>query len=159
MTLATPGHARTLGDAVRSVLVVAILPAMSRGNVEVVRRSFEAFARGDTAAALAAYSEDTVRDDTRFRPEGKVRRGRDEMVEAVRVWVGTWKDYSITLERVIDAGDRVVVIWEEHGTGKGSGVEVNTRVGALIDVDDGQITRTVIYANPAEALEAAGLQG
>jgi ketosteroid isomerase-like protein len=80
------------------------------------------------------------------------------MVEAVRIWVGTWEDYSISLERIVGAGDHVVVIWEEHGTGKGSGVEVNSRLGALVDVDGGQTTRTVIYANPDDALEAAGLQ-
>jgi ketosteroid isomerase-like protein len=130
---------------------------MSEADVEVVRRSYEAFACGDTAAALAAYSEDTEWDDTRFRPEGRVHRGRDELVELVRAWVGTWRDYSMSLERVVDAGDHVVVISEEHGIGKGSGIEVNTRLGALVDVDGGQITRTVIYASPEDALEAAGL--
>ena len=113
--------------------------------------------RGDGETALSAYSPDSEWDDTRFRPEGKVHRGRDEIAEVVRIWVGTWTDYSIEVERVIDAGDRVVVIHEERGTGKRSGLKMATRVGAVITVRGGQITRTVVYSDPAEALEAAGL--
>ncbi len=131
---------------------------MSEENVEIVRRSYEAFMQGDPEAALSAYSPDTEWDDTRFRPEGKVHRGRDEVAKLVRTWVGTWSDYSIRLERVIDAGNRVVVMWEERGTGKGSGLEVNTQVGVVITVDGGQITRSVVYSDPADALEAAGLR-
>jgi uncharacterized protein len=132
-------------------------PAMSQEKVEVVRRSYEAFMRGEQEAALSAYSPYSEWDDSRFRPEGKVHRGRDEIAEVVRNWVGTWTDYSIKLERVIDAGDRVVVLYEERGTGKGSGLRLTTRVGMLITVAAGQITRTVVYSNPAEALKAAGL--
>ena len=73
------------------------------------------------------------------------------------MWVGTWTDYSIELERVIDAGDRVVVICEERGTGKGSGLKMTTRVGMVVTVSGDQITRQVVYADPGEALEAAGL--
>ena len=76
----------------------------------------------------------------------------------VRIWVGTWRDYSIKLKRVVNADDQVVAVWEEHGTGKESGIEMNTTVGALVDVHGGQITRTVVYANPDDALEAAGLR-
>ena len=88
---------------------------------------------------------------------GKVHHGRDETAEVVRMWVGTWTDYSIELERVIDAGDRVVVICEERGTGKGSGLKMTTRVGMVVTVSGDQITRQVVYADPGEALEAAGL--
>ncbi len=57
---------------------------MSEENVEIVRRSYEAFMQGDPEAALSAYSPDTEWDDTRFRPEGKVHRGRDEVAKLVR---------------------------------------------------------------------------
>ena len=130
---------------------------MSQENVEVVRGALEAFMRGDAETALSAYSPDSEWDDTRFRPEGKVHRGRDEINEVVRIWVGAWTDYSIEIERVIDAGDRVVLIHEERGTGKASGLKMATRVGAVITVRGGQITRTVVYADPDEAIEAAGL--
>ena len=136
----------------------AYCAAMSHENVEIVRRSYEAFMRGDPETALSAYSPDTEWDDTRFRPEGKIHRGRDELAELVRTWVGTWRDYSFKLERIVDAGDRVVLIYEEQGTGKGSGLEITTQVGSVITVEGGEITRTVVYSDPGDALEAAGLR-
>jgi ketosteroid isomerase-like protein len=131
---------------------------MSNENVEIVRRTYEAFVRGDAATALAAYSEDTEWDDRHFRPEGRVHCGREELVEVIRTWVGAWRDYSFSIKRVIDAGDHVVVISEDRGKGKGSGIEINTLLGFVVDVAGGQITRTVVYADPAEALKAAGLK-
>jgi hypothetical protein len=95
---------------------------MSEEHVEIVRRFYEAFMRGDGEAALALYSRDAEWDDTRFRPEGKVHQGHEGLVELVRTWVGTWTDYSFDLSRVVDAGERIVAICEEHGTGKGSGL-------------------------------------
>jgi uncharacterized protein len=130
---------------------------MSEENVGTVRRCYEAFMRGDGETALSAFAPDAEWDDTRFRPEGKIHQGRDEIAEVVRMWVGTWTDYSIELERVIDAGDRVVVIYEERGTGKGSGLKMTTRVGMVITLSGDQITRQVVYADPGEALKAAGL--
>src|SRR5687767_3494954 len=105
---------------------------MSEENVEIVRRFYEAFMGSDGQAALALYSLDAEWDDTRFRPEGKVHQGREGLAELVRTWVGTWADYSFTLERVLDAGDRVVAICEERGTGKGSGLEMSTRNGVVL---------------------------
>jgi hypothetical protein len=41
-------------------------PAMADEDVEIVRRTYEAYSRGDLAAAGSAYSEDTVWDVSRF---------------------------------------------------------------------------------------------
>ena len=130
---------------------------MTEESIETVRRFYEAFIQGDGQGALAVYAPDAEWDDTRFRPEGKVHRGREALAELVRTWVGTWADYSFTLEEVLDAGSRVVAICEERGTGKGSGLDMNTRIGIVMTVDGGEITRAVVYKTPAEALEAAGL--
>jgi ketosteroid isomerase-like protein len=40
---------------------------MSRDNVELVRRSFEAFSRGDLETAFAAHAPDTEWRSARFR--------------------------------------------------------------------------------------------
>jgi ketosteroid isomerase-like protein len=46
----------------------------------------------------------------------------------------------------------------QHGRGKGSGVEVEARYALLYDVHGGKITRLAMYADQAQALEAAGLR-
>jgi uncharacterized protein len=132
---------------------------MSRENVEVVREMWAAYARGDFQASLAVYTEDTVWDDTRYRPDGAVHLGRDALIEVVRTWRGTWEHYASEAEEVLDAGgDRVAVILRETGQGKGGGVEMTNRWGLVVTVRDGKIVHTMVYRRPEEALEAVGLR-
>ena len=131
---------------------------MSRENVEVVRAMWAAYACGDFQASLDAYSEDTVWDDTRYRPDGAVHLGREAMVDLVRTWRGTWEDYKAEAEQLLDAGgDRVAAVLRETGVGKGGGVELTNRWGLVVTVRDGKIAHTTVYRTPEEALEAAGL--
>ena len=131
---------------------------MARENVEVVRAMWAAYARGDFEASLGAYTEDTVWDDTRYRPDGAVHLGRDALVEVVRTWRGAWEDYEVEAEKVLDAGDdRVAVLLCENGRGKGGGVELTNRWGLVTTVRGGRIVHTMVYRDPDEALEAVGL--
>jgi ketosteroid isomerase-like protein len=131
---------------------------MSHENLELVRASYEAFARGDFEASINAYTEDTEYDDSRVRPDGGMRRGREALGNSALAWLDTFTEYSFELEDVLDAGDQVVVVSRDRGRGKTSGVEVEHRWGWVVSVSDGRIARTVLYPGPEEALEAAGLR-
>ena len=132
---------------------------MSRENVEVVRTMWAAYARGDWGASLEAYSEDTVWDDTRYRPDGAVHQGHDALVDLVRTWRGTWERYQAQAEDVLDAGgDKVAAVLRETGEGKGGGVELTNRWGLVLTVRGGKIVHTTVYRTPEEALEAVGLR-
>jgi ketosteroid isomerase-like protein len=137
---------------------------MSRENVEVVRRAFEEFraglAGGDPAApfdsGLNAPDAEWVLppNSPGFR---KVYRGRAGFLEFMKTWTEDF-EWSIELERVIDAGDdRVVGLFHQRATGKGSGVPVELHMGLLYELRDGRIIRMTNFLDPAEALEAAGL--
>jgi ketosteroid isomerase-like protein len=130
---------------------------MSQENVEVVRRCLEAFQRGDWEAAIAEYDEGVVLDQSRM-PDGGIYSGHRGVRDFYTGWVGAWDDFHINLERVVDAGDRVVDINEVSGTGKGSGAPVSMRTGNVWTLDDGRVVRHVGYPDAAEALEAAGLR-
>jgi ketosteroid isomerase-like protein len=131
---------------------------MPQENVEIVRGMWAAYARGDYEAALGAYAEDTVWDDTRYRPDGAVHVGRAALVDVVRTWQGAWERYVSEAEEVLDAGgDRVAVVMRETGEGKGAGVELTNRWGMVMTLRDGKIVHTMIYRAPEEALEAVGL--
>ena len=131
---------------------------MSQENVEVVRAMWAAYARGDFEASLEAYTEDTVWDDTRYRPDGAVHLGRDALVGLVRSWRGAWENYEVEAEQLLDAGDdRVVVLLRETGRGKRGGVELTNRWGQVTTVRDGKIAHTLVYRVPEEALKAVGL--
>jgi ketosteroid isomerase-like protein len=63
----------------------------------------------------------------------------------------------MTAERVIDAGDQVVVIAVWRGQGKASGVVTEWRHGQVWTLRAGLATSIVSYGEPSAALEAAGL--
>jgi hypothetical protein len=47
--------------------------------------------------------------------------GRDAVIKASRHYWGTWGDYHVEAEELLDAGPSVVVILRERGRGKSSG--------------------------------------
>ena len=130
---------------------------MSQENVEIVRRHMEAYLSGDNETALAAY-DPQVEFDASLRPEGHVYRGREGVAEAMRVWSGTWEDWNVEMEEIIDAGDHVLLIARESGRGKGSGIEIDQRIFAVFTLRGGRIVRWKGFIDRNEALGAAGLQ-
>jgi len=139
---------------------------MSGDNVEIVRRAIDEFqaglARGDPGAA---YDSETVAPDAEWIPDPNaavglrpVYRGREGFVEFMGTWTEDF-DWSIDLERVVDAGDdRVVAMFHQHATGKGSGATVELHMALLYELEHGRIIRMRNFVDPAEALEAAGLR-
>jgi ketosteroid isomerase-like protein len=130
---------------------------VSREDVDIVRRAYEAYARGDLAEAGSAYSEDTVWDVSRFRPDMETHKGQEELAKSIGTWRETWSEHSFSLEQAIDAGDCVVAVIQESGRGKASGAPGTIRYGQLIRVREGKIVETVVYADPRDAFDAAGL--
>jgi ketosteroid isomerase-like protein len=129
---------------------------MSEENVEIVRRQLDAYVRGDSETALAAYDPE-VEFDVSIRPEGRVYQGLEGLVEAIRTWSGTWEDYRVEIEEIIDAGDNVVVVDHQMGRGKGSGAPLDQQTFWVYTLREGKIVRLVWLPTREEALEAAGL--
>jgi ketosteroid isomerase-like protein len=138
---------------------------MSQENVEIVRRAFEEFkaglARGEPGAPFDSGLN--APDAEWVLPPGtpgmrEVYRGREGFLEFMRTWTEDF-EWSIDLERVIDAGeDRVVALFHQRATGKTSGVPVELHMGLVYELRDGRIQRMTNYLDPAEALEAAGVR-
>ena len=77
----------------------------------------------------------------------------------MREWVRTWDEYVYEVERMIDAGDEVVVFFRERARSKDSGVSVQFLGATVWTVRDGLVVRTKTYTDRKEALEAVGLRG
>jgi ketosteroid isomerase-like protein len=91
-------------------------------------------------------------------PGQAMYRGRQGFAEFWRIWTEDFDDWSLSVERLIDAGDdRVVGLFHQSATGKGSRVPVELHFGQVIDLKDGQIVRIRNIQDPSEALQAAGL--
>jgi ketosteroid isomerase-like protein len=127
---------------------------MSQENVELVRRGVA------SVDAFWAMLDEYVIWDLRGLPIpdlDAVYMGRDAVIKASRHYWGTWDDYEVEAEEIIDAGMSVVVIIHERGRGKGSGVPIDQRLPQLWTFRDGRIIRWDQLASRSEAIEAAGL--
>jgi ketosteroid isomerase-like protein len=127
---------------------------MSEENVEVVRRMYEAFHRGDFDGALA-YFDPQAEVDASVRVDEGIGHGRDAVATMVARWVGAWDDWREEIEEMHDLGTSVVVVSMQRGRAKGSGIEVKTRYAVRYEIRGDRITRMVLHSEPAEALEAA----
>ena len=129
---------------------------MSRENVEIVRRMYEAYHGGDADGALAYFDSGVVADHSR-RLGGGIGHGHEELRRIIIEWVGTFEEFHEEIDEIRDLGRLVYVAATQHGRGKGSGVEVENHYALLYEVQDGRITWMGAYPDSAEALEAAGL--
>ncbi len=129
---------------------------MSQENVEVVRSMWEAFMQGDVKRTLGAFHAE-IEWDGRNLPDGRVAYGIAEVVDHVGRWADIWEDWTVDLERLVDAGsDKVLVIMRERGR-SGSGVVMDERHGEVYTVREAKIVARVGFSDPAEALAAVGL--
>lgn len=131
---------------------------MSQENVDVVRRGYAHFvATGDLDPEVVA--PDLLWDMSNFRgwPEQQTYEGIEGARTFLRDWGEAWEDWEVEVDAFHDAGDKVVAIVHQRGRSKGTGLQVEMHFGQVWTVRDGRQTHMEMYAEPAEALEAAGL--
>jgi ketosteroid isomerase-like protein len=132
---------------------------VSQENVEVVRRSFEAFARGDFEAAFAAHDPSTEWCTAADEPDRQTYRGITGLSTFVGSLTDTWEgrfERVMEFEAFIDCGDWVVVPWSAQLRGKGSGISVQVKETYAVRVQGGKIVRVEEYRSSDEAFEAIG---
>jgi uncharacterized protein len=130
---------------------------MSEGSLEVVRRSFEAFASGNFDTAFASFdprAEWRTADD---EPDSRTYRGIEEVRRLVSSLPEPWTDRferTVVPELYIDLGDWVVVPTSGLVHGRGSGIEVEIRETYAVRVRGDRIVRVEEYRTREQALEA-----
>jgi ketosteroid isomerase-like protein len=124
--------------------------------VEIVRGLLEAFDRGDYEASLAAYAPDVEGDFTHM-PDGRIVHGPEGIREEVSRWVSTWLDFQTEWEGIAEAGDTVVVLVRQWGTGRTSGAPMEIRYGQVFTVRDGAVVAMKTYLDPEQAIEDGGV--
>jgi ketosteroid isomerase-like protein len=130
---------------------------MSQENVELVRRVYDAYLRGDAATALSAFDPE-IEWDARHHPDGHVYHGHEGVQQFILGWLSTWETFETEIEDYLDADDDVVVLTRETGRLKGSGLEVSARHAEIYTLRDGKVVRWRAFADQRDALEAVGLR-
>ena len=84
--------------------------------------------------------------------------GHRGVAEFFRHWIGTWDDYRIILEETSVTPDgRVLALFCEEGSGRGSGVPVHLHPASVWEVRDGKAVSYRGYLDRDEARRDAGL--
>jgi ketosteroid isomerase-like protein len=131
---------------------------MSQENVELVRRAYEAFNRGDPEGMVADAAPEFEYVATGAIPgAGGVYGGTEQFRQFLDRWWGEFHEPRVEVQELIDAGDQVLASLTFRGRGKQSGVETNWRLWQLWTLRDGKAVRGQGFTSRDEALEAAGL--
>lgn len=91
--------------------------------VDIVRRSYDAFERGDLDAVIADLDPEIEWHQAQGLPHGGLYHGRDEVRRNIfepldAEW---WSVFTATPHEFIDAGEQVVVLGRYEGEAKATG--------------------------------------
>jgi uncharacterized protein len=131
---------------------------MSEDNVEIVRRAYEAFNRGDLDGMVADFAP-----EFEYVASGAVpgTRGVHPGTEGFRQYTegfwGEFDDAHIEVHELTEARDQVLASVTFRGRGKQSGVEASWDIWQLWTLRDGKNVRGEGFPSRDEALKAAGL--
>lgn len=123
---------------------------MSQRNVEIVSEIHRLLNSREPSSHLVDPDLEYV------NPPGAVEAGTLHGRDALNRVRDVYPDFRVEVERIVDAGEDVVVLGTARGT-SASGVSVEARQGYLWTVRDGRAVRLRWFADPADALRAAGL--
>lgn len=128
---------------------------MSEENVDIVRRGFDAYSRGDGEAWLAGFSEKIKLYPRPEEPGVKdCYEGTDGVTEYLANWFSGWDEYTVEPEQYIDAGEYVIVDMREVGLAKQSGLRVEETFAHAFKVSDGKVVEWRMFGPVEEALQA-----
>jgi len=131
---------------------------MSRENVELVRRSIEAWNQRDLKT-LMSYTTSDVEWEAGgpAAVERPFYEGRDELARGTQALWETWEEFRLQETEVRDLGDSVLWMGSMLLKGGVSQVELDQEFAIRFSVRDGEIARGKAFLSCQKALEAAGL--
>jgi ketosteroid isomerase-like protein len=130
---------------------------MSEENVELVRRSLDAFSRGDFDGVLEGWAPDGVLDwSNSIGFDAGVFRGHREMRAFLERFHEGFDQIRLELlDGPVEVEDGLVVVENVSYSRGRDGIVVQARSTFLITIRDGEQTSLTLYQTKQEALEAA----
>jgi ketosteroid isomerase-like protein len=129
--------------------------AMSRENVEIVRRAVDAFNRREVPVELLDPEVEWI-EDPRY-PGAQTYRGPDGVERSIEKWREAWASQTMHVDGMADGGDKVAFWGVVEAGGTDSEITLSAPFGHVCEFRDGLIARVRMLGGRDEALEAAGL--
>lgn len=126
---------------------------MSEESIDLIRRGYEAYARGDFPAVFALLHPEVEIYQTGLLPWGGTYRGHEQAREFFRR-LNEYTEGRPEPEEFIAAGDEVVVIGRLRGRARASGRSYDLRIAHLWSIKGQQVVRFAAYIDTPGMLAA-----
>jgi ketosteroid isomerase-like protein len=129
---------------------------MGEADVETLKRGYAALNRGDLSVVLDLLDPEIEWHEPATSPEGGTHHGRDSFERFLQGWLESFEGFRVEPERVVERGDELVAVVRQTGTGRSSGLRVETRLAHVWTVADGKAVRWEAVADPEAAMGDGG---
>jgi ketosteroid isomerase-like protein len=83
-------------------------------------------------------------------------RGVEGFRRAMSDWLSAWETYMFIPERIIDAGDCVIVLARDRGRSRTAGLEIESEAATVWWFEGGKVRRVEAWQSHERALRSAG---
>jgi ketosteroid isomerase-like protein len=132
---------------------------LSKTNVELLQRAYDAFARGDIGSVLDVMTDDVqfvVAENSPYY-RGTPYVGKQEIGEKLFARVPEeWDGYRIEVERLQDAGEVAIARIRYRGTYKATGRTMAAQAVHIWTMRDGKLAKLEQYADTAAMRDVLG---
>ncbi len=125
--------------------------------VEALRNAYSAFNRGDIAAAVSPFDPQIEWTEPPEFPGGGTYHGQSGVAEYLTQSRAGWAEGSSEPERLIPAGDRIVVFVHAHIRLKGSTQWRDVRLADVYTFHNGKAVSMRAFADREKALRWVGM--
>jgi ketosteroid isomerase-like protein len=119
-----------------------------------LRAGYELLNRDGVSAWLALFHPEIEWSEGTEAPDRRIYRGREGVLRQQEEFEAAWESFRMEPVDYVAAGDRLAVIVEAWGRGRGSGAEVEARLAHLFETRNDMIVRFLVFGDTAKAIEA-----
>ena len=120
------------------------------GNVDTAKDAYQKFSSGDIDGATANWADDIEWDGGgQDLPGGGKHQGKDEALQTLQKAVGSWDEFSLSMDEFVDGGDTVVALG--HSNVKKGGNSAELPVVHILRFDGDQLKRLQVLTDTHEA--------
>jgi ketosteroid isomerase-like protein len=134
---------------------------MADQNKQVVERGHEARTTGRIADWIETLDPHIEWDISGYPVAGFPQQGsgRNEFVAHVSKYWSLWNDYSQDVAEMIEEGDEVIVVFQEHARMRNSDADLERELAAVWTIRESRRVRFRAFASREAALEAVRGEG
>jgi uncharacterized protein len=129
---------------------------MESDVVRQLREGYEAFNRGDFDAVLRNFDSDFEAYEREEVPDPRRYEGREGARDAFANAVEMFDEYEIVPVEFVEGTEHVLVVAQQRGRGRASGVEVEGEIVHVWTIRNGRTSALRGFSSKRDALEHLG---